>query len=94
MPTPNTAEKKPTREEILTNLRDLISEQLGMGFHEVTSASHLVEDLGADSLDLVELTLAIEETFDIEIPEEAEEQVMQTTVERLLDFIETRVQAS
>lgn len=51
-------------------LRDIIVEELGVDADEVQVNSHFVKDLGADSLDLVELVMAAEEEFDIEIPDE------------------------
>jgi len=51
-------------------IRGLVSEQLGVDPAELTSESNILEDLGADSLDVVELVMAIEEAFDIEVPDE------------------------
>jgi acyl carrier protein len=51
-------------------IRGLVSEQLGVDAAELTSESNILEDLGADSLDVVELVMAIEEAFDIEVPDE------------------------
>lgn len=56
---------------------DLIVEQLGVSKEEVVSKASFVDDLGADSLDIVELVMSIEENFDIEIPDEDAEK-MQT----------------
>ncbi len=52
-------------------IRKLVSEQLGVDQNQVTPRASILDDLGADSLDVVELVMAIEENFDIEIPDEA-----------------------
>ena len=51
-------------------IRDIVCEQLGVDGAELNSDSDILEDLGADSLDVVELVMAIEENFDLEIPDE------------------------
>ncbi len=51
-------------------IRDLVAEQLGVDVGTLSSEANILEDLGADSLDVVELVMAIEEEFDIEIPDE------------------------
>jgi acyl carrier protein len=51
-------------------IRGLVSEQLGVDSAELNADANILEDLGADSLDVVELVMAIEEAFDIEIPDE------------------------
>jgi acyl carrier protein len=88
------AEKKPSHEEIVTGIRDLFASQLGMEFAEVTLDKNLVEDLGADSLDLVELAMAVEETFDIEIPDEEWEKMGDASVERVIHLVEEKINAS
>lgn len=52
-------------------IRKLVAEQLGVDRNQVTPQASILDDLGADSLDVVELVMAIEESFDIEIPDEA-----------------------
>ena len=52
-------------------IRKLVAEQLGVDRDQVTPQASILDDLGADSLDVVELVMAIEENFDIEIPDEA-----------------------
>lgn len=54
----------------LEALKEIISEQLNVGIEEITQESSFTEDLGADSLDLFELAMAMEEKFEIEIPSE------------------------
>ena len=61
--------------EIFEKIRGIIAEQLGLDPSEITPDSNFTSDLGADSLDLVELVMAVEEEFDIEIPDEAVEQI-------------------
>ena len=63
----------------------LVCEQLGVKEEEVTPEASFVEDLGADSLDTVELGMALEEEFETEIPDEEAEQI--TTVQLAIDYI-------
>ncbi len=72
-------------EEIQAKVIQIISEQLGKDKSEIKMSSHFIEDLDADSLDTVELVMALEEEFDIDIPDEAAEKI--TTVESAVDFI-------
>ena len=57
-------------------VKEIICEQLGVEEDEVTSTAKFIEDLGADSLDTVELVMAFEEEFDIEIPDEDAEKIV------------------
>ena len=66
-------------------VKKIIAEQLGVEEEEVTLEAHFVEDLGADSLDTVELVMALEEEFEIEIPDEDAEKIL--TVGKALDYI-------
>ena len=72
-------------EEIQAKVIQIISEQLGKDKSDIKMSSHFIEDLDADSLDTVELVMALEEEFDIDIPDEAAEKI--TTVESAVDFI-------
>ena len=72
-------------EEIQAKVIQIISEQLGKDESEIKMSSHFIEDLDADSLDTVELVMALEEEFEIDIPDEAAERI--TTVESAVDFI-------
>ena len=72
-------------EEIQAKVIQIISEQLGKDESEIKMSSHFIEDLDADSLDTVELVMALEEEFVIDIPDEAAEKI--TTVESAVDFI-------
>src|SRR3569832_256838 len=66
----------------------IIAEQLGVEEDEVTPEASFVEDLGADSLDTVELVMALEEEFSIEIPDEDAEKIL--TVGKALDYIKEK----
>jgi acyl carrier protein len=67
-------------------VRQIIVEQLGVEPSEVTPASSFVDDLGADSLDRVELIMALEEAFGVEIPDEEAEKI--STVQNAIDYIQ------
>jgi acyl carrier protein len=67
-------------------VKNIIVDQLGVDEEEVTPAASFVDDLGADSLDTVELVMAFEEEFDIEIPDEDAEKI--TTVKEAIDYID------
>lgn len=56
-------------------IRDIIAEQLGIEANEINTESSFVDDLGADSLDIVELIMALEEEFNMEIPDEEAEKI-------------------
>ncbi|GAB4355813.1 MAG: acyl carrier protein [Cyanophyceae cyanobacterium] len=62
-------------QEILEKVRSIVSEQLGVDAEEVKPEASFTDDLGADSLDIVELVMALEEEFDIEIPDEEAEKI-------------------
>ena len=66
-------------------VKKIIAEQLGVKEEEVTKEASFVEDLGADSLDTVELVVALEEEFETEIPDEEAEKI--TTVQLAIDYI-------
>ncbi|CAJ1901229.1 unnamed protein product [Cylindrotheca closterium] len=71
--------------EVEDKVRDIIVEQLGVDADKVVPEASFIDDLGADSLDTVELIMAIEEEFDTEIPEE--EAVSISTVKDAIDFV-------
>jgi acyl carrier protein len=71
---------------ILDEVKEVVVEQLNVSPDEVKEESKFVEDLGADSLDVVELVMALEEKFDIEIPDEEAEKI--ATVADAIKFIE------
>ncbi|CDH43380.1 acyl carrier protein [Candidatus Contendibacter odensensis] len=70
---------------IEARVKKIIIEQLGVKEEQVTNESSFVEDLGADSLDTVELVMALEEEFELEIPDEDAEKI--TTVQQAIDYI-------
>lgn len=61
--------------DILERVREIVVEQLGVDAEEVTNDASFVDDLGADSLDIVELVMAFEEEFELEIPDEDAEKI-------------------
>ena len=69
-------------------VKEIICEQLGVSEGEVAPAKHFVDDLGADSLDIVELVMAMEEQFEIEIPDEDAEKIQ--TVKDAVSYIQER----
>ncbi len=71
---------------LFDDVKEVVVEQLNVNPDEVKEESKFVEDLGADSLDVVELVMALEEKFDIEIPDEAAEKI--TNVSDAIKFIE------
>jgi acyl carrier protein len=70
---------------IFEKVQEKVAEQLGIDTDEVTMESSFIDDLGADSLDIVELLMALEEEFDIEIPDEEAEKL--TSVGDVVEYI-------
>ena len=73
-------------------VRGIIAEQLGLKAEEIKNDASFVDDLGADSLDTVELVMALEEEFETEIPDEEAEKI--TTVQHAIDYIRARVRVA
>ena len=71
--------------EIEAKVRAIIADQLGVAEDEIKTTSSFIEDLGADSLDIVELVMAMEEEFEIEIPDEEAEKIK--TVQDAVNYI-------
>ncbi len=71
--------------QVEKKVRAIIAEQLGINEDQVKAESSFIEDLGADSLDIVELVMAMEEEFEIEIPDEEAENIK--TVQDALDYV-------
>jgi acyl carrier protein len=69
-------------------VKNIVAEQLGVKADEVTLEASFVDDLGADSLDTVELVMALEEEFETEIPDEEAEKI--TTVQQAIDYVTAR----
>jgi acyl carrier protein len=80
------------RTDVAVRVRKIIVEHLGVDEAKVTDAANLMDDLGADSLDAVELVMAFEEEFGIEIPDDAAEQIK--TVGNAVDFIASQLSKS
>jgi acyl carrier protein len=74
---------------VAEKVKSIIVEQLGVDAEEVTPAASFTDDLGADSLDIVELVMAFEEEFGIEIPDEDAENI--TTVQDAINYIDQHV---
>ncbi|MDX2164397.1 MAG: acyl carrier protein [Gammaproteobacteria bacterium] len=71
--------------DIEKRVKDIVAEQLGVNIEQVTNEASFVDDLGADSLDTVELVMALEEAFEIEIPDEEAEKI--GTIQQAIDYI-------
>ena len=76
-------------EEIFEKVKGVIEEQLGVAEGNITMKASFIDDLGADSLDIVELIMALEEEFDIEIPDSDAEKVV--TVGDVVEYIKDHV---
>jgi acyl carrier protein len=83
-----TIEDKSQMSTVEQQVKAIVAEQLGVKAEQVTNTASFVDDLGADSLDTVELVMALEEEFEIEIPDEDAEKI--TTVQQAIDYISER----
>ncbi|MEY2336087.1 acyl carrier protein [Acidithiobacillus ferrianus] len=72
-------------DNVAERVKKVVVEQLGVNEDEVTNEASFVDDLGADSLDTVELVMALEEEFDCEIPDEEAEKI--ATVQQAIDYV-------
>jgi acyl carrier protein len=72
-------------------VRKIVAEQLGANDADIKNESSFVDDLGADSLDTVELVMALEEEFECEIPDEEAEKI--TTVQQAIDYVSAHLKA-
>jgi len=86
---PNSQEHKITMSSIEERVKKIVAEQLGVKEEDIQSGASFVEDLGADSLDTVELVMALEEEFGIEIPDEDAEKI--STVGDAVRYISGKV---
>ena len=77
-----------SEKSISEKVKDIIVEQLGVNPEQVTESASFIEDLGADSLDTVELVMAFEEEFSVEVPDEDGEKLQ--TVGNVVDYIEKK----
>jgi acyl carrier protein len=92
MGTPGTRGDQGGVEMALENrISDIIVEQLGVSKEEIKPEASFIDDLGADSLDIVELVMAMEEEFDIEIPDDDAEKIQ--TIGDALSYLKERVSA-
>ena len=76
-----------TTANIEQKVKNIIADQLGVGEEEIKPTSSFIEDLGADSLDIVELVMAMEEEFEVEIPDEEAENIK--TVQDAVNYVTT-----
>jgi len=77
------------REELLKKIRTIVADKLSISEDQVTEDASFIEDLGADSLDTVELVMALEDDFGLDIPDEEAEKL--TTVGKAMDYILSRI---
>jgi len=75
--------------DITAKVKEIIVEELGVDENEVTPEASFIEDLGADSLDTVELIMKFEEEFDIDIPDEDAEKL--TSVGKAIDYLKSKI---
>ena len=86
----NHSQEQPTiMSSIEERVKKIVAEQLGVKEEDIQNSASFVEDLGADSLDTVELVMALEEEFETEIPDEDAESI--TTVQHAIDYIESHL---
>ena len=76
------------RSDVSSKVKKIVADHLGIDEAKVTEESSFIDDLGADSLDTVELVMAFEEKFGIEIPDDAAETIQ--TVQNAIDYIESK----
>ena len=76
-------------ENVEQRVKKIVAEQLGVAEADIKNESSFVEDLGADSLDNVELVMALEEEFECEIPDEDAEKI--TTVQQAIDYVKAHI---
>jgi acyl carrier protein len=85
----NSLEDEIPMSSVEERVKKIVVEQLGVNETQVTPSASFVDDLGADSLDTVELVMALEEEFDCEIPDEEAEKI--TTVQQAIDYINSHL---
>src|SRR5690606_28532000 len=82
---PNIRKARMSSDEVVSKVQDIIAESLGVKRNEVVPTASFIDDLNADSLDIVELVMTIEKEFDIEIPDDEAEKIR--TVQDAVDYI-------
>jgi len=78
-----------TKDEIIKKVKEITSEQLGVDESQITPEAKFIDDLGADSLDIVELVMALEEEFNLEISDEEAEKLL--AVQKVVDYLKDRI---
>ena len=78
-----------TPEELSSKIKSVVVDKLGVKPEQVTDDANFIDDLGADSLDLVELVMALEDEFDVEIPDEDAETLK--TVKTVLEYVQSKI---
>jgi acyl carrier protein len=73
------------RDELLQKIKEIVADKLSISEDQVTEEASFIDDLGADSLDTVELVMALEDEFDLDIPDEDAEKL--TTVGKAIDYV-------
>lgn len=79
-----------TNEQILEKITGILTDQLGLDENDITMDAHFIDDLNADSLDIVELVMALEQEFDMSIPDEDAERI--TTVGDAVTYIRSNLE--
>ena len=81
----------PNNTDTLSRIQEIIADQLVVSYEVVKPETNLVDDLGADSLDQVEIIMALEDEFDFEISDEVSEELSRATIARLVEYIDSRL---
>jgi len=89
--TATTRRKLMAMDEVRMKVVDIIANQLGVDKEQITPGANVIDDLGADSLDIVELVMALEESFDLEIPDEDAEKIR--TVQDVFSYLESNLKS-
>jgi acyl carrier protein len=82
-------EEKVERDELLNKIKNIVADKLSISENQITEEASFIDDLGADSLDTVELVMALEDEFDLDIPDEEAEKL--NTVGKAIDYVVANV---